>query len=89
MSASSSGPCSIRSRPERDARNTSSAPAYDRASRSGRLGGVAPLEAEPFRNSAGDVRVVEGECALDAGAEDRDVVPVAPRNLGHRGEIEQ
>ena len=55
----------------------------------GRLGGVAPLEAEPVRDAPGDVGVVERERALDACAEDRDVVPVAPRDLGHRGEIEQ
>ena len=89
MSASSSGPWLIRLRPLREARNASSAVAYDARQPDGRLGRVAALVAEPAGDPAGDVAVVERERALDAGAEDRDIVPVRARRLDDRVEVEQ
>ena len=54
-----------------------------------RLGRVAAVVAEPAGDPAGDVAVVERERALDAGAEDRDVVAVGTRRLGDRVEVEE
>ena len=54
-----------------------------------RLGRVAAVVAEQAGDPAGHVAVVERERALDPRAEDRDVVPVRTRRLGHRGEIEE
>ena len=84
MSASSSGPWLIRLRPLREARKRLLGGRIRRRQPDGRLGRVAALAVEQLGDPAGDVAVVERERALDARAEDRDVVAVRTRRLGRR-----
>ena len=77
MSASSSGPWAIRFRPLREARNASSAVAYERARRTPPRRRPS-LAVEALGDPPGDVGVVEREGALHPGAEDRDVLALRP-----------
>ena len=89
MSASSSGPWLIRLRPLRDWRKR----LLGRRVRAGqpqrRFRRVAALAAEALDDASCDVAVVQCERALDAGTEDRHVVAVGSRGLGHCCEVEQ